>query len=75
MRKQKQKNPHAVALGKLGGSVRSKAKKLANKETDERAVWSKAARKLWPPGAMHGSHGLDAAKTEFADRDYLRPLW
>jgi hypothetical protein len=39
MRKQKQKNPHAVALGKLGGSVRSKAKKLANKEKRKKG-WS-----------------------------------
>jgi hypothetical protein len=74
MRKQKQKNPHAVALGKLGGSVRSKAKKLANKENGSRAVWSKAARKLWRPGAMHGGHGLDAAKIESADRSYSRPI-
>ena len=32
MKKGKRKNPHAVALGRLGGLVQSEAKKRANKE-------------------------------------------
>jgi len=31
-KKPRRKNPHAVALGRLGGLVRSEAKKRANKE-------------------------------------------
>ena len=31
VKKQTPKNPHAVALGRLGGLVRSEAKKRANK--------------------------------------------
>jgi hypothetical protein len=45
MRKQKQKNPHAVALGKLGGSVRSKAKQLANKENGRKGGLIKSRKK------------------------------
>jgi hypothetical protein len=30
MKKSVRKNPHAVALGRLGGAVRSEAKQLAN---------------------------------------------
>ena len=44
-KKSRRKNPHAVALGRLGGLVRSEAKKRANKENGARAVWSKAARR------------------------------
>lgn len=32
MRKSVRKNPHAVALGKLGGTIRTEAKQLANQE-------------------------------------------
>ena len=32
MKKRHRRNPHAVALGRLDGLVRSEAKKLANKE-------------------------------------------
>jgi hypothetical protein len=32
MKKRKGKNPHAVALGRLGGLVRSEAKQRANRE-------------------------------------------
>jgi hypothetical protein len=31
VKKQRRKNPHAVALGRLGGLVRSEAKKQANR--------------------------------------------
>jgi hypothetical protein len=44
-RKQKQKNPHAVALGKLGGSVCSKAKQLANKENGRKGGLVKSRKK------------------------------
>jgi hypothetical protein len=36
MKKGKRKNPHAVALGRLGGLVRSEAKQSANKENDRK---------------------------------------
>ena len=38
MKKGKRKNPHAVALGRLGGLVQSEAKKRANKENGRK--WS-----------------------------------
>jgi hypothetical protein len=45
VRKQKQKNPHAVALGRLGGLVRSKAKKLASKENGRKGGLVKSRKK------------------------------
>jgi hypothetical protein len=63
MGKQKRKNPHAVALGRLGGLVRSDAKKRANKENGRKGAWSKAARKLWPPDSMRVGHGLGVGRT------------
>ena len=45
MRKQQQKNPHAVALGRLGGLVRSKAKKLASKENGRKGGLVKSRKK------------------------------
>jgi hypothetical protein len=35
MKKRKRKNPHAVALGRLGGLVRSEAKQVANRERSQ----------------------------------------
>jgi hypothetical protein len=40
MRKSARKNPHAVALGRLGGLARSEAEQLANRENG-RAGWPK----------------------------------
>jgi hypothetical protein len=40
-----QKNPHAVALGRLGGLVRSEAKQRANKENGHKGGLVKSRRK------------------------------
>jgi hypothetical protein len=45
VRKQKQKNPHAVALGRLGGLVRSGAKKRANKQNGRKGGLVKSRKK------------------------------
>jgi hypothetical protein len=39
------KNPHAVALGRLGGRVRSEAKKRANKENGRKGGLVKSRKK------------------------------
>ena len=39
------KNPHAVALGRLGGKVRSEAKKRANKENGRQGGLVKSRKK------------------------------
>jgi hypothetical protein len=44
-RKQKRKNPHAVALGRLGGLVQSEAKKRASKENGRRGGLVKSRKK------------------------------
>ena len=45
MKKRKDKNPHAVALGRLGGLVRSKAKQLANQENGRKGGLVKSRKK------------------------------
>jgi hypothetical protein len=45
MGKQKRKNPHAVELGRLGGLVRSDAKKRANKENGRKGGLVKSRKK------------------------------
>jgi len=45
MRKSVRKNPHAVALGRLGGAVRSEAKQLANQENGRKGGLAKSRRK------------------------------
>ena len=45
MKKSVRKNPHAVALGRLGGAVRSEAKQLANQENGRKGGWAKSRRK------------------------------
>ena len=39
------KNPHAVALGRLGGQVRSEAKKRVNKENGRKGGLVKSRKK------------------------------
>jgi hypothetical protein len=39
------KNPHAVALGRLGGRVRSEAKKRANQENGRKGGLAKGRKK------------------------------
>ena len=45
MKKGKRKNPHAVALGRLGGLVQSEAKKHANKENGRKGGLVKSRKK------------------------------
>jgi len=45
MKKSVRKNPHAVALGRLGGAVRSAAKQLANQENGRKGGLAKSRRK------------------------------
>jgi hypothetical protein len=45
MKKRKGKNPHAVALGRLGGLVRSEAKQRANKENGRKGGLVKSRKK------------------------------
>ncbi|HTT76706.1 MAG TPA: hypothetical protein VMF50_12105 [Candidatus Binataceae bacterium] len=44
-KKMGRKNPHAVALGRLGGLVRSAAKKLANKQNGRKGGLVKSRKK------------------------------
>ena len=44
-KKSRRKNPHAVALGRLGGLVRSEAKKRANKENGRKGGLVKSRKK------------------------------
>lgn len=45
MKKRHRKNPHAVALGRLGGLVRSAAKKRANKQNGRKGGLVKSRKK------------------------------
>ena len=45
MKKSVRKNPHAVALGRLGGAVRSEAKQLANQENGRKGGLAKSPAK------------------------------
>jgi hypothetical protein len=44
-KKPRRKNPHAVALGRLGGRVHSEAKKRANKENGRKGGLVKSRKK------------------------------
>jgi hypothetical protein len=43
--KKRRKNPHAVALGRLGGLVRSEAKQRANRENGRKGGLVKSRKK------------------------------
>jgi hypothetical protein len=45
MRKSVRKNPHAVALGRLGGAVGSEAKQLANQENGRKGGLAKSRQR------------------------------
>ena len=45
MKKHRPKNPHAVALGRLGGLVRSAAKQRANKQNGRKGGLVKSPKK------------------------------
>jgi hypothetical protein len=46
MKNRKRKNPHAVALGRLGGLVRSEAKRRANRENGRKGGLVKSRKKV-----------------------------
>ena len=45
MKRRKRKNPHAVALGRLGGLVRSEAKRAANRKNGRKGGLVKSRKK------------------------------
>jgi hypothetical protein len=45
VKKRRRKNPHAVALGRSGGLVRSEAKKRANKQNGRKGGLVKSRKK------------------------------
>ena len=45
MKKRRSKNPHAVALGRLGGLVRSELKRRANRENGRKGGSVKSHKK------------------------------
>jgi hypothetical protein len=45
MKSRRNKNPHAVALGRLGGLVRSEAKRRANRENGRKGGLVKSRKK------------------------------
>jgi hypothetical protein len=45
MKRRRNKNPHAVALGRLGGLVRSDAKRRANRENGRKGGLVKSRKK------------------------------
>ena len=68
MKKVVRKNPHAVALGRLGGLVRSAAKQLANQENGRKGGWPKAGERRSPVDAMRGFPVLVAARHQGRNR-------
>ena len=62
-KKPRRKNPHAVALGRLGGLVRSEAKRRANKENGRKGGLVKSRKKTPRHGAMRGGRALGAASS------------
>jgi len=45
VKKRRRKNPHAVVLGRLGGRVRSEAKRRANRENGRKGGLVKSRKK------------------------------
>jgi hypothetical protein len=58
--KKRRKNPHAVALGRLGGLVRSEAKRRANRENGRKGGQEPQKREL-PPGETPDARGRGGA--------------
>ena len=63
MKQGTRKNPHAVALGRLGGRVRSAAKQRANRENGRKGDLSKVGRRLSPLDATHGVPDRDGGRS------------
>jgi hypothetical protein len=68
MKKGSRKNPHADALGKLGGLVRSEAKRQANRENGRKGARSKAARRPWRRDAMRADPVLGVRRALYVLR-------
>jgi hypothetical protein len=74
--KKRRKNPNAVALGRLGGSVRSEAKQRANRENGRKDGWSRAAKRGSLPAATRGVRDPVAARNHRnRDRCDPRAVW
>jgi hypothetical protein len=55
--KKRRENPHAVALGRLCGLVRSEAKRRGNRENGRKGGLVKSARSELPGDATPDAHG------------------
>jgi hypothetical protein len=64
VKKQTPKNPHAVALGRLGGLVQSEAKKRANKQNGRKGGLVKSCRKTIAARRTLAGHDPDAARKD-----------
>ncbi len=70
--KKRRKNPHAVALGRLGGLVRSEAKQRANRKNGRKGGLVKSRKKRIPPAATRGVRVPVAARNH-RNRDRQDP--
>jgi hypothetical protein len=61
--KRKRKNPHAVALGRLGGLVCSEAKRRANRKNGRKGGLVKSRKKKMAARRNADAHDLDAGRT------------
>ena len=59
--KKRRKNPHAMALGRLGGLVLSEAKRRANRENGRKGGLVKGRKKQLPRDATPVAHGRTGA--------------
>jgi hypothetical protein len=59
--KNRRKNPHAVALGRLGGLVRSEAKRRANRENGRKGGLVKSRKKRIAAGETPDARGRRGA--------------
>ena len=71
--KKRRKNPHAVALGKLGGLVRSAAKQRASRDNGRKGGRSKAARRELLLGETPGARGRGGASRKGERGDHFDP--
>ena len=74
-KRQGRKNPHAVALGRLGGLVRSVAKQRANRENGRKGVLVKSRKKTLAVRRTAGPVPVVARSPESANRVDSGPLW
>src|ERR1700751_5523675 len=62
--KKPRKNLHVVALGRLGGLVRSEAKKRANRENGRKGGLVKSRKKRIAAGATPDAHDRDGERKD-----------